>query len=270
MNMHPDHDQNDASRRGRVHTGGTVRRNGERGAMRTVGRCRTPGQAATVPGGSANVMAVLDSHDGRVTWDLGTRQQVFDLAEHAASLCADTMWRQLRDGLFRRGEVTLEHAGQRALARSVDRAVVALHADGGVGGGLVATDGPSPTRGMALTWSGLRNEMLIWSESLAVVGRSNGRLLVVETAEGIEADGVNQASVGRDHVRLMTDNGQVFDVGGASARHLASLVPHARAWRTRSVPRVVVWANALAGLESAVSAHGRALRLQVVASSTAR
>ncbi|MFZ4718689.1 MAG: hypothetical protein ACOYMR_04655 [Ilumatobacteraceae bacterium] len=240
-------------------------RSTERHAMRTIGRCRTVGQVASVPGGIARVMAVVETPGGRTNWDLGTRQQVFDLAEHAAALCADTLWRQLRDGLFRRGEVTLEESGRRALSRSVDRAVVALHEVGGVGGGLVAGGGSSPTRGLALAWSGLRNEMLIWSESLAVVGRTNGRLLVVETAEGIEADGVREMRVAHDHVRLETEQGEIFALQGASARHLASLVPHATSWRARVVPRVVVWANALSGLESAANWSGRALRLQVVA-----
>lgn len=234
-----------------------------------MGRCRTAGRVASVPGGVARVMAVVDTSNGRLSWDLGTRQQVFDLAEHAASVCADTLWRQLRDGLFRRGELTLEQSGQRALVRSVDRAVVALHEDGGVGGGLVAAGGSGPSRGLALAWSGLRNEMLLWSESLAVVGRMNGRLLVVETADGIEADGVVAARVEHDHVRLDTDTGETFALQGASARHLASLVPHATAWHARSVPRVVVWANALSGLESAASSSSRSLRLQVVAGSTA-
>ncbi len=197
--------------------------------------------------------------------EVGTRHSVLSFATHAANLSSERSWIRLADDLSRFGLSSVPAALRDRLSGSVDVVVDRLGDDEGMGGAIFSGPRFTGDERPVACWAGLRNEMLLWADHLAVIGRPGGRLLVIETRQQVEADDIVAVEFEPGRAVMVESNGSVHTISGASAQHLAALAPGATSVTVDVIPRTVVWSEVVAGLDLGLlrSPARTAVRLQV-------
>ena len=156
-------------------------------------------------------------------------------------------------------ELTALHGTVRSFA---DR----VRTSGATGVGLVETSPTVHRTGLLRSWTGAGQRLELARRGTATVRFVSGRLSVLYADDRTPIIDVRSFELGIDGAVVVDACGNEHLLDTEATDAMCAVAPEATAWRVRRVPEILVWAELLAGLQSAcdaVRASGRRARVHL-------